>query len=105
MAKPLYKKIVQGFCEQVYDEAGNCVSQEFLTYDEEPVERRYIRLEDEENDGLEDDELIEHPEDLKMLVEREKFFPYEMSQPAAGKLTKEKIHAEIRGVQPSPKAG
>jgi hypothetical protein len=83
MGKPFYRKIVQGYIEQVYDEEGNCLSQEFFPHESAPVDRRIIRGEDENvTDGeLEDDEVIEHPEDIAALESVEKFCGTDLVQP------------------------
>ena len=90
MSQPLYRRIVHGYCEQIFDEFGNCLSQEFVALEAQPVERRYIAPEGpaEDNQTLEDDELIEHPEDLKEIESVEKNWPYDMVQP---KLMKPKM--------------
>jgi hypothetical protein len=79
---PFYRKVVQGLCEQVYDQNGYCISQSFTPLDAEDVERRIVRQEDQVADGeLEDDETIEHPEDIEYILQIEKHCDFEMVQP------------------------
>jgi hypothetical protein len=90
MAQPLYRRIVHGYVEQVYDALGTCVSQEFVALESQPVERRYVAPADAEaaEDELEDDELIEHPDDLETIEQVERFQPYDMVQPPKPKKRK-----------------
>jgi hypothetical protein len=83
MAKSLYTKIVQGCVEQVYDDNGNCLSQEFVPFEGAPVDRRIMRAEGEqiEEGDLENDEVIEHPEDIAAIEAVEKFQSFDMVQP------------------------
>jgi hypothetical protein len=83
MSKELYYKVIQGWVEQVYDEDGNCLRQEFVANESEPVERRIIVPEDAEPEEgeLEDGELIEHDEDIADLESRERFVEASMIQP------------------------
>lgn len=77
---PFYTKVVQGHVEQVYDTEGNCVEMRFVAHESDPVDRRIIRQPGDvvQNGELEDDEVITHPEDLKYILSRERFCPYEM---------------------------
>jgi hypothetical protein len=79
---PFYCKVVQGVVEQIYDQNGYCISQEFMPLDSADVDRRIIRNSDTEIEGeLEDDEVIEHPEDLEYIMQIEKFQDFDMSTP------------------------
>lgn len=85
MAKPLYTKVIQGCVEQLYDDDGNCVSQEFVPFDGAPVDRRIYRPDDDPDEvpegELAHDELIEHPDDIAWIESREKFCDTGMTQP------------------------
>ena len=63
-----YTKITQGWVEQVYDDEGNCIEQEFVPTDD--VDRR---------DAL--DESIEDVEWLAEIESKEKHCPFYMIQP------------------------
>jgi len=69
--------------EQVYDHQGYCISQQFLTLETADVDRRIIReiSDDIDDSELEDDEVIEHPEDIEAILQIEKFCDYEMVLP------------------------
>lgn len=79
-----YVKVIQGWCEVLYDFDGNPLACKFTQDDSKPVDRRALR---EEADGpqtpeqLEDDEVIEHVEDLEYIESKEKFFDLQMVQP------------------------
>jgi hypothetical protein len=77
----LYAKEIQGWCEQIYDMHGNCISQRFVAKDSEPIVRRVQLKEGElpQVGELEDEEVIEHPEDLAYLESIEKHCPMEMA--------------------------
>ncbi len=81
---PFYVKVTTGLVEQVYDQHGYCISQEFMPIDSAEVERRIIRDETEGigKDELENDEIIEHPEDLEYIMQIEKHCPFDMVPPA-----------------------
>ena len=85
MSKPFYIKCIQGVVEQVYDEDGYPLSQTFIPLDSAEVDRRIVRDEDAplEDGELEDDEVIEHPEDIEALLQIEKHCELEMVQPPA----------------------
>ncbi len=83
MSQPFYVKCTQGIVEQVYDVNGYCISQTFIPLDSADVDRRICRSDEEQlEDGeLEDDEVIEHPEDLEAIMQIEKHCDFEMVQP------------------------
>lgn len=83
MSRPLYTKVTEGVVEQIYDDEGQCVGQQFVPFEGKATDRRMIRLDGEEvgPDDLDNDEIIDHPEDIKALEERERFQPYDMVQP------------------------
>ena len=85
MGQPFYIKVVQGVVEQLYDDEGNCLGQQFLPMESADVDRRIVRDEDAAlDDGeLENDEVIEHPDDIEALLQIEKFQAFEMVQPPA----------------------
>lgn len=80
----LYTKVLHGWMELTYDFNGNCQSLEWVQNDSMPVERRALR---EESDGkqtesqLEDNEIIEHEDDLAFLESKEKFCDIIVQQP------------------------
>ncbi len=80
---PFYIKVIQGVVEQVYDHDGYCISQQFLPMESADVDRRIVMPETVEiGDGeLEDDEIIEHPEDIEAILQIEKHCDFEMMQP------------------------
>lgn len=87
MSRPLYTRVTEGVVEQIYDDLGNCVGQQFVPFEGKPIDRRVIRLDDEEvgEEELQHDEVIEHEDDIKELESREKFFPFDMVQPVPPK--------------------
>ena len=81
----LYSKITHGWVEQIYDFDGNCLGQKFMADDSKQIERRAYR---QKEDGpmqpgqLEHDQIIEHPEDLQFIDEKERYCDFTMVQPA-----------------------
>jgi hypothetical protein len=79
-----YVKIIHGWVEQVYNLDGHCVEQKFVQNDSAPVERRALREDmdgDQTTDQLEDDEIIEHSEDVEYIESREKLCEIVIEQP------------------------
>ena len=80
----LYVKVIKGWCEITYNFEGKPLSTKFVQNESEQIERRAQRdaSDGEQKEGqLEDDELVEHPDDIEYLESKEKYCHLEMVQP------------------------